>query len=301
MSKSDPIIYPPLGPPLARAGREPLRVLAVAGGKGGTGKTNLAVNLAVAVADTGRRVLIIDGDAALANVDMLLDVTPRHHLGDVLSGALPIEQVLVESPHGVTLLPASSGILALERLGDDAKLALLAALESLGDAYDVVVIDTASGLSPNTLFFAGAAQEVALVTTPEPTSLVDTYAGLKALARRHGVTRAHLIVNQAGSGVDACEIHQRLAVLARRFLDVQVDLAGWLPFDAHVHRAVIRRTPVLRDAPKSDISRRIRALAGYLLGQDALDSGDRLRFFWRQLLDLPHDGANVGRNADGDR
>lgn len=287
MSTSDPILYPPL----AAAPGAALRVLAITGGKGGTGKTNLAVNLAVAAAETGRRVLLIDGDGALANADILLDVSPRHHLGDVVSGALPIEQVLVESRYGVTLLPASSGSLALERLDDPAKLTLMACLESLGDAYDAVVIDTASGLSPNSLFFAGAAQEVALVTTPEPTALVDAYAGLKALARHHGVTRAQLIVNQAGGGAVACEVHERLAMLARRFLDVDVRLAGWLPFDAHVHRAVMRRIPVLFDAPHAEISGRIRALADYLLGQEALDSGDRLRFFWRQLLDLPHDAA----------
>jgi len=293
-SPTDPIIYRPFAP----EARPPLKVLAVAGGKGGTGKTNLAVNLAVAAAEGGRRVLLIDGDAALANADVLLDVAPRHHLGDVLAGTLPIEDALIESRYGVTLLPGASGELAVERLGDEARLALLGALEGLGDAYDVVVIDTASGVSPNALFFAGAAQQIALVTTPEPTALIDAYAGLKALVKRHRVEQAQLIVNQAAGGAIAVEVHERLAHLARRFLGVEVRLAGWLPFDALVHRAVMRRVPVLVDAPDAAFADRLRGLSDYLLGQDALDSGDRLRFFWRQLLAAPRDRMAPAADPD---
>lgn len=282
----------PTAPP-----RRALRVLGVVSGKGGTGKTNVAVNVAVALAARGRRVLLIDGDTALANADILLDVSPRHHLGDVLRGDVPIERALVASAHGVTLLPASSGGLELERLDDAQQLALLGALESLDDAFDVVVVDTGAGISPNSLFFAGASQDVVLVTTPEPTALVDTYATIKALARRAGVTRVRLVVNQAGGGASAAEVHVRLGQLARRFLDVQIDLAGWLPFDAHVHRAVMRRAPVIADSPRAEISVRLRALAEHLVGAPADDRGDRLRFFWRRLFALaspamaPHEAS----------
>ena len=282
MSEYGPILYPPAG--VRPAAARQLRVVAVASGKGGTGKTNLVVNLAVAWADRGRRVLVIDGDAALANADVLLDVSPRYHLGDVVSGHAAIEQVLLESRFGVTLLPGASGALELERLDPAAQLALLGALDSLGAAYDAVLIDTAAGLTPNTLFFAGAAEDVVLVTTPEPTALTDTYATLKTLARRAGVTRALLIVNQCASAAVATEVHARLQQLGRRFLDVGVDLAGWLPFDAHLHRAVMNRAPVVHDAPDAPVSRRLRALAERLLGdRPRLDSGDRLRFFWHQL------------------
>ncbi|TNF33136.1 MAG: MinD/ParA family protein [Deltaproteobacteria bacterium] len=283
MSHSDPITYRAHAAPEGSR----LRVLAVAGAKGGSGKTNVAVNLAIAAAETGRRVLLIDGDAALANADVLLDLAPRHHLGDVLSGARPIEEALVESPHGVTLLPAASGELGLERLDDAGKLALLGALESLGDAYDAVVIDTPSGLSPNARFFAGAAEDVVLVTTPEPTALVDTYAGLEALARDHGTTRAQLVVNQAADAATAIAVCERLAHLARRFLGLDVQLAGWLPFDVRVHRAVMRQVPVLVDAPDAPYSRHLRGVAEHLLGQGAPDGADRLRFFWRQLFASP--------------
>jgi len=261
-----------------------LRVLAVAGGKGGVGKTQLAVNLSVAFAARGLRVLLIDGDVSLANADVLLDVEPRSGLGDVLAGHRPIEDALVRSPYGVTLLPGTSGEVDLSALDADQKLALLAALDSVGDQFDVVLVDTASGLGANTLFFASAAQDVLLVTTPEPTALVDAYATIKALARGAGTQRVGLVVNQAADWEAAWEVHERLRLLTRRFLDVSVDLCGWLPFDAWVHAAVMRRAPVICDAPRSQVSRHLQRLADRILEQVGAAPGDRPQFFWRHLL-----------------
>ncbi|MCA9514585.1 MAG: MinD/ParA family protein [Myxococcales bacterium] len=282
MHFEDDIIRTSLMP--ARDGAHGLRVLAIASGKGGVGKTNLAVNLAVAFAHLGRRALLIDGDVSLANADVLLDVEPRSCLGAVLAGRQGIEEALVRSPYGVTLLPGTSGEADLATLDDHQKMALLAALDSLGDAFDTVVVDTGAGLGANTLFFASAAEELIIVTTPEPTALVDAYATVKAVVRRTGARRVGLVVNQAADHAATCDVHERLRMLTRRFLDVAVDLHGWIPFDARVHGAVMRRAPVVCDAPASAASRHIRAIAEHVLGLRSAGATDRLQFFWRHLL-----------------
>lgn len=276
-----------------RAADDGLRVLAIASGKGGVGKTNLAVNLAVAFAHLGRRVLLIDGDVSLANADVLLDVEPRSSLGAVLAGRERIEEALVRSPYGVTLLPGTSGEVNLATLDDHQKMVLLAALDSLEDAFDTVVVDTGAGLGANTLFFATAAEELLVVTTPEPTALVDAYATIKAVVRRTGARRVGLVVNQAADHAAACDVHERLKMLAGRFLDVSVDLHGWIPFDARVHGAVMRRAPVVCDAPGAAASRHIRVIAEHVLGLRGAGATDRLQFFWRQLLRGTSHGAGV--------
>ncbi len=271
-----------------------LRVIAIAGGKGGVGKTQLAVNLAVSfAADDDTRVLVIDGDAALANADLLLDVRPRSGLVDVATGRAAIEDALVLSPYGVTLLAGAHGEIGATRLSDPEKLALLGALDSLGEAFDVVVVDTASGLSGDSLFFAGAADEVVIVTTPEPTALADTYASMRALTRHHGQRTFGLVVNQASDEADAIDVHARLDLLARRFLNADVALLGWVPFDLHVHEAVMHRAPVVSVAPRSPASRHIRYIADRVLTRAVASQPHHgrarpgIQLFWRHVLGYP--------------
>ncbi|MCC6623445.1 MAG: AAA family ATPase [Deltaproteobacteria bacterium] len=270
-----------------------LRVIAVAGGKGGVGKTQVAVNLGVIAAADDARVLLIDGDVGLSNADLLLDVRPRSGLVDVALGRAAIEDALVTSPFGVTLLAGAHGDVASTRLGDAEKLALLGALDSLGEAFDVVIIDTASGLGADALFFAGAADEVVIVTTPEPTALADTYATLRALARHHGQRRFQLVVNQAEDKAQAIDVHERIRILARRFVQSEVSLLGWVPFDLHVHEAVMRHAPVVAVSPRAPASRQLRHAAHHLLApaDSALattrSARPTIQFFWRHVLGYP--------------
>lgn len=273
------------------SGKPALRVVAVAGGKGGVGKTHLAVNLAVAFGRRGRRVLMIDGDVSLANSDMLLDVSPHAGLADVLSGACAIEDALTVSPHGVTLLAGAHGEVAASTLSDTEKLALLGALDGLGETFDTVVIDTAAGLGGNALFFAGGAQEVVIVTTPEPTALADTYATVRSLVRGSTQRRLGVVVNQARDGETAQFVYERLRALVRRFLSVEIDFIGWVPFDAHVHAAVMRRAPVLCDAPWSEASQHVIDIADRILAEGPVSERGQaggispgIQFFWRQFL-----------------
>ena len=264
-----------------------LRVIAIAGGKGGVGKTQLAVNLAVSLAQLDERVLLIDGDVGLANADLLLDVAPEAGLGDVVRGLVPIEEALVETPHGPTLL-AGRGFDARpgEALEQREALALLGAFDAIGERFDMVVIDTPAGLGPNALFFAGAADEVLLVTTPEPTALADTYATARALLLRSSRTRIGLVVNQALSADIARAVHQRLDDLVARFLGARLELVGWVPFDPMVHDAVMRRAPVVRARPSSPAARQLAALAARLRDLRVSAPGEGradLRFFWGRL------------------
>lgn len=280
-----------------RGPHRPLRVIAVTSGKGGVGKTHLTVNLGITLARQGRRVLIIDGDVGLANVDILLDEAPRRTLRHVLAGTHTIEEVLVESRHGVTVLPGTSGVAELTSLSADDRLRLLTAVDTLDPGrFDTVLVDTAAGIGDNALFFSGAAQEVLVVATPEPTSLADAYAMIKVLARRLGVDRVGLVLNQVASETEALDIYQRLADLSARFLPVVLDLVGFVPADPHVRAAVMGQEPLVAAYPGSPASRAITRLADALMmrpTQDALHG--RLQFFWRRLLEPQ--GPPVARAA----
>lgn len=238
--------------------------IAIASGKGGVGKTHLTVSLAILFAQRGLRVLVVDADMGLANADLLLDVEPARGLSDVARGRCSIEEALVESPHGISLLSGvadASGELALS---NSDKLAILGALASLSGRFDLVLIDTAGGVDDTSLFFCQGADEVIAVTTPEPTSLADTYALTRALTRRVHQRRVGLVVNQCMGERVARAVHERLAPLAQRFLDAPLPLLGHVPMDAAVCAAVMRRMPVVVSAENSPAAHGLHALADRL-------------------------------------
>jgi len=259
-------------------------VIAITSGKGGVGKTNLTVNLGIHFASLGRKVLIIDGDVVLANVDILLDETPTHTLHDVLMGGQSVMDVLVHSRHGVSVLPGTSGISELARLSQDERRRLLDAMGDL-DEYDTVLIDTPAGIGSNAQFFAGAAQEIFVVATPEPTSLADAYAMIKVLHRRQGIDRIGLVLNQTRED-EAFGIFERLSTLTARFLSVVLELVGYVPPDPHVPESVKMQQPMLSAYPSAPASQALRVLAdNILMRPPPTNPSGRLQFFWRRLLD----------------
>jgi flagellar biosynthesis protein FlhG len=264
----------------------PLRVLAIASGKGGVGKTQIAVSLAVDLAAQGRRVLIVDSDIGLANADLLLDVNPSWGLVDVARGLVPIEDAIIPTPLGPSLLPGKSA--NATELSDEEKLALMASLDSLGDSFDWVVIDTSAGLGDNPLFFASASEEILLITTPEPTALADTYATARALLRRTNRRRLSLVVNMAEDLHEAARVHERLNLLVKRFCAAEIDLAGWVAFDSSVHEAVMERLPIVVERPTSMAGKRLRALSQHLMKTAPAQIAEaevpsELRFFWQHV------------------
>jgi len=262
-----------------------LRAIAVASGKGGVGKTNVVANLALALRRRGQRVIVLDADLGLANLDTLLGVNPRATLRHVLQGECALRDVLVEGPGGIQLVPAASGFEELTQLTDAQRLLLLEQIDSLEGAFDVLLLDTGAGISPNVLFFATAAHETLVVVTPEPTSLTDAYALVKVLSTRYAEQRFDVLVNMARGEFEAKRTFTHLSRVAERFLHVSLHYVGWLPFDPEVPEAVRRQRAVLDLAPGAPVSRAFEALAERMLADPigAVPKGG-LQFFFRRLL-----------------
>ena len=241
--------------------RPRVRTLAVASGKGGVGKSNLCANLAVALGQRGARVLLLDADLSQANLDLLLGVHPRYDLQHVLEGGRLLEEIVVEGPAGVRLIPAASDVPELAELDDYRREFLLRAVGTLEGDADLVLMDTASGVSRDTLAFCLAAADVLVMTTPEMPAFADAYGLIKMLGAQ-GVRRApHLLVSQAASPEEAEETAHRIRLVARRFLRLEVDSWGAVPDDPAVPRAVRCQEPVVTAFPQSPAAAAYRALA----------------------------------------
>ena len=267
-----------------RQGRPPLRVVAVTSGKGGVGKTNIACNLAVLAARGGRKVLLIDADLGLANADIVLGIAPHHHLGHLLDGSVPLDDILAEGPHGLRIIAASTGVQELTQLQDGQKLRLVDALEEIEDRFDLVIIDCGAGIGDNVLFFAGAAQEALLVVSPEPTSLTDAYAAVKVLSQQGGVESFAVVVNPVPTEAHGRDVFSKLTRVTERFLQARVRFAGWLPRDENLQRALMAQRPVVELFPRSPSSRALGSLLDQLLDRApavALQGG--LKFLWQRI------------------
>jgi flagellar biosynthesis protein FlhG len=263
------------------------RVIAVTSGKGGVGKSNIVVNLGLALARLGCRVLLIDADLGLANLDILLGLTPIHTIQEVLALEQDLSEIMVTGPAGLKILPASSGFPELAELNEFQKLFLLSELDHCPEEFDVVLIDTGAGISGNVLFFNAAAQELILVANNQPTSLTDVYALMKVMARQHRQTRFKLLVNGVARPQEGESVHRTLLQVAERFLERQVSLEylGFIPSDQAVPRAVMRRQPVLTLYPEAPASRAITRIALRLRAAPPPKGVDgNIKFFWRRLL-----------------
>jgi flagellar biosynthesis protein FlhG len=248
----------------ARWTRPRVRTLVVASGKGGVGKSSLAANLAVALGQCGARVLLVDADLAQANLDLLLGLHPRFDLQHLLNGEKTPEEIVIAGPRGVRLVPAASGVPELAELDDYRREILLRGLSQLEADADLVIIDTSSGVGRNVTSFCLAADDVIVVTSPEMPAFSDAYGLIKLLAQQ-GITRPpHLLVNMAGSPEEAEETAHRIRLVARRFLQLDVDSWGYVPFDPSVGRAVRRQEPVLTAFPQSPSAIAYRDLAEML-------------------------------------
>ena len=262
----------PAATPAATTGEHPAQwsrprahTIVVASGKGGVGKSNLAANLAIALGERGARVLLLDGDLAQANLDLLLGLHPRFDLQHVLDGQKTLDEIVVNGPANVRLVPAASGVPELADLDDYRRELLVRSLGTLDTPADVILIDTASGVSRQTTEFCRIANDVLIVTTPEMPAFSDAYALIKLLQKQGGLARApRLVVNMATGVEDGEDTAHRLCLVARRFLQLELECVAVVPFDAHVPRAVRLQEPVLTAFPKSPAAAAYRALAAQL-------------------------------------
>ncbi len=236
------------------------QVIAVTSGKGGVGKSNVVANLAVSLARAGKRVLVLDADLGLGNLDVLLGLVPQHTIEDVLVGSHTLSEIMLRGPAGIHVLPASSGVPRLTALTESQQLMIQEQLADLAAEMDVLLIDTGAGISPNVTFFASSADETMVIISPEPTSLTDAYALIKVLARQYRERRFKVLVNQAKSPREASEVFGKLDVAVDRFLHVSVELVGAIPYDDYVHMAVMQQKAVsdmFPDAPAAQAFKRL--------------------------------------------
>jgi flagellar biosynthesis protein FlhG len=268
------------------------RVIAVTSGKGGVGKSVISANLGVCLARSGRRVLLVDADLALANLDLMLGVRARSSIREVLNARLRIEDVLVEGPSGVCLIPACSGDATLADVEEHSRLALMGAIDSLEDRFDTLVVDTGAGIGSNAVAFAAAAQQTLVVVTPDPASLADAYAMIKILSTRCGLARVYLCVNMASGPREADQVVERLLGLVQRFLNVSVVPIGYLYRDEAVERSVKACQSLIASYPQAAIASSLQALADRLIEDQPVDGawgGPRL--FWKRLVGLSPEGS----------
>jgi flagellar biosynthesis protein FlhG len=263
----------------------PVQVIAVSGGKGGVGKSNISVNLSIALAELRRRVVLLDADLGLANVDVLLGIKATHTLADVLAGTHSLREVLVTGPGGVKIVPASSGVQRMAELSPAEHAGLINAFNELSDQVDILVIDTAAGISDTVISFVRAANEVIVVVCDEPSSITDAYALIKLLNKEYGMMRFRVVANMTRTAQEGQNMFNKLNAVCERFLDVTLQFVGQVPFDENVRSAVQKQKALLEFAPTSKAAVAIRALA-QAVDKWPLPSSPtgRLEFFVERLL-----------------
>ena len=274
-------------PPVRKsdAARQGVRVISVTSGKGGVGKSNVVVNLAIAFSRIGKRVLLIDADLGVGNIDVLLGLTPSFTLNHVLAGEKHLQDIIVAGPAGIKLVPAGSGVQEYTSLGSHERIRLMEELDHLEEEFDVVIIDTEAGISENVTYFNTAAQEIIVVVSPEPTSITDVYALIKLLATRYDERHFKVLVNMVHDSRDALEVFARLCHVTSRFLDVSLDYLGCVLKDDSLVDAVRTQRPVLALHPDSPAATCFTTLARRVLE----NAGERrvkgnAQFFFRRFL-----------------
>jgi flagellar biosynthesis protein FlhG len=260
-----------------------VKTIAVASGKGGVGKTNIAANLAIEMKKKGRKVMILDADLGLSNIDILFQLTPRYNIQHVLSGEMNLKDIIIEGPFGIKILPASSGIQELTALDEFQRLKLLEGFDSAELDIDCLIIDTAAGISENVAFFCIAAQETVVVTSPEPTAITDAYALIKVLFTRYQEKEFRILVNMAKTPEEAFEVFRRLSLVAEKFLNISLDYIGYIPFDISVQKAVKAQRALIDIYPNSIASKQFAEIATKFSDSRSGVKGS-LQFFIGNLL-----------------
>ncbi len=240
---------------------KPVRVIAVTSGKGGVGKTNVSVNIGVALGQMGQRVVLMDADMGLANVDILLGVHPEFNLSHVLSGEKTLNEVMVESPSGLKLIPGASGIQKMTELSSIEQAAVIRAFSEIDQNLDVLIVDTAAGISSGVVNFSRACQEIIVVICDEPTSLTDAYAFIKLLHRDYGLINFHIIANMVQSVQQGRALFRKLGKVTERYLDVNLQFVGAIPYDEYLRKSVQKQSPVIVAFPRSKSALALKAIA----------------------------------------
>ena len=230
---------------------EPVQVIAVTGGKGGVGKTSVSVNLGVSLAGMGRRVMLLDADLGLANIDVVLGLHPKYDLSDVMSGERSLDEIMLTGPAGIQVVPGASGLPCMAEMSPAEHSGLIHAFSEVANDVDVLLIDTAAGISDQVISFCRAAQEVVVVVCDEPASITDSYATIKLLNREHGIQRFRILANMIRSVQEGRELYNKMCRVTDQYLDVMLTYMGGIPYDENLRKAVKSQKPVVEAFPRS--------------------------------------------------
>ena len=265
--------------------RKPVKVIAVCSGKGGVGKTNVASNIAVALGNRGRNTCLLDADLSLANVDVLLGLQPRFNLSHVVEGEVGLEDTMLRGPGTIRIVPASSGNFCMTDLPPAAQVGIIQAFSELVDQPEVMVVDTAAGISSSVARFVQAAQHPVVVVRDEPASLTDAYALIKVFSQNYGISRFHVVTNQCRRAREGGVLFAKLARVANSYLDVVLRHLGDVPQDDYLVRAVQEQRAVVDAYPCSTSGGAFQRIAAKI---DALPAGREasggIEFFLERLL-----------------
>ena len=239
----------------------PVQVIAVSGGKGGVGKTNVSINLAVSLAEIGRRVMVLDGDLGLANIDVVLGLHPKYDLSHVLRGDKDLDEIIVEGPKGIKLIPGASGIQHMAELSPAEHAGIISAFSQTGADIDTLIVDTAAGISDTVISFTRASQEVIVVVCDEPASITDAYAIMKLLNREYGNSRFRILSNMVRTPQEGRDLYNKMTAVTDRYLDVMLSYLGAVPYDDNLKKAVKSQKPVVTAFPRSKAAQAFKNLA----------------------------------------
>jgi len=263
----------------------PVRVITVASGKGGVGKTNVTVNLGLSLTAQGKEVLLLDADLGLANVDVMLGLHTNYDLSHVLKGERSLEEVICTGPQGMRIVPASSGLQNMAELSTVEHAGIINAFSELSVTPDVLLIDTAAGISDNVVTFSRAAQEVIVVVCDEPASITDAYALIKLLNREYGIYRFRVLTNRVQSVQDGRALYNKILKVTDRYLDVALDFMGVVPEDEYLRKAVQKQRAVVDAYPRSKSALAFKKLASKADSWPVpASAGGQLEFFVERLI-----------------
>jgi flagellar biosynthesis protein FlhG len=265
--------------------QKPVRVISVSSGKGGVGKTNVSVNLSVALSKMGLRVLLMDADLGLANVDIMLGLRPSYNLSHVLDGSRTLEEVMVKGPAGMRVIPAASGIQHMAELSPAENAGLIGAFGEIAGKIDVLIVDTAAGISDSVVTFSRAAQDVIVVVCDEPASITDAYALIKVLSTDYKVSRFRILANMAIDEKEGRVLFSKISAVTDRFLNVTLDFMGTVPYDPFLRKAIQKQKSVIEVFPRSASAKALSGIAQKIVRWPVgkVPSG-HLQFFIERLV-----------------
>ena len=273
---------------------KPVKTIAITGGKGGVGKTNVAVNVSMALAANGHKVMLLDADFGLANVDVQLGLSPEYDLSHLIAGERNLEEIIVDGPRGIKIIPASSGIASMADLTQLEHAGVIRAFSELSYDVDYLIVDTAAGISNAVVSFCRASHDVIVVVCDEPASITDAYALIKVLNREHGVDHFHVLANMARSAREGHELYNKLALAADHFLDATLSFLGVVPADERLRKAVQQQHAVVDLYPGSQSARAFKKIAADVeKWPGAQSAGGQLEFFVERLINTEQELLGV--------